>query len=258
MKIKKLQIAILTQDDPFYLPQAISYFLRVLPVNYNVMCIAILPQSVSGRHQGFFLKIFNTLQTFGLNFFVKYFVLFIIEKLIKRRSIKRVAKAFDIPSFRIIGSINDKKNIFMLSKFKPDVLVSIGSSQIFKSEVIKLAPLGCLNLHTGMLPKYRGLMPTFWAMLNGERFAGISVFLVNKGIDSGPIVVQKQVEIGDKCQSELIRSTKKLGMDMIIEAISILHKGNVVFLPNEAKDASYFGFPQRVDVLEFLSKGKRF
>lgn len=262
MKNEKINIVILTQDDPFYLPQTITYFLEVISdiysEIYNVKCIVILPQSVSGRRQNFFQKVNNTIRVFGLKFFFKYSISFVIKKLIKRRSIETVAKAFNIPSLKVTGSINDTNNLRKLSEFNPDVLVSIGASQIFKSEVISMAPLGCLNLHTGMLPKYRGLMPTFWAMLNEEKFVGISVFLVDEGIDSGPIVVQKQVEIGDKSQSKLIEYTKKIGMDAIIEALEIMQKNNTVFLPNEAENATYFGFPNRLDVLQFISKGKRF
>ena len=65
-------------------------------------------------------------------------------------------------------------------------------NQIFKKQIIELAPKGCINLHTALLPKYRGLMPTFWVLKNNEKYTGVSVFFVDKGIDSGPIIVQRK------------------------------------------------------------------
>ena len=82
------------------------------------------------------------------------------------------------------------------------MLVSILGNQIFKRKLIDLAPKGCINLHTALLPKYRGLMPTFWALKNNEKNTGVSVFFVDEGIDSGPIIIQKKVVI------ELIRHNK--------------------------------------------------
>jgi len=55
-----------------------------------------------------------------------------------------------------------------------------------------LAPKGCLNLHSALLPKYRGLMPSFWVLKNNENKTGVSVFFVDKGIDSGPIFSAKK------------------------------------------------------------------
>ena len=78
--------------------------------------------------------------------------------------------------------------------YEPDLLVSILGNQIYREPIINLASNGCINLHTALLPKYRGLMPSFWVLRNGEYYTGVSVFFVDEGIDSGPIIVQKKVE----------------------------------------------------------------
>ena len=160
--------------------------------------------------------------------------------------------------YEVTGSINNQKNVEYIKKFNPDILVSIGASQIFKKEIFDLAPNGCLNLHTGLLPKYRGLMPTFWAMLNGENEIGISVFKVDKGIDSGPILIQKTIEINTQTHSEIIKKSKKIGMDSIIEAINLINCGDYKTLKNDQSKATYFGFPTRKDVKIFLKSGKKF
>ena len=101
-------------------------------------------------------------------------------------------------------------------------------------------------------------MPTFWAMLNNENKIGISVFEVDEGIDSGPILIQKTIDINSETHSEIIKKTKKLGMDSIIEAINLKNIGGYSTLENDASKSSYFGFPTRKDVIIFLKSGKRF
>ena len=83
-------------------------------------------------------------------------------------------------------------------------------------------------------------------------------FLVDEGIDSGPIVVQKKVRVDEKSQSELIKCTKKIGMDAIAEALELLKKENAEYLPNREEHATYFGFPTRQDVLGFAQEENGF
>ena len=128
-----------------------------------------------------------------------------------------------------------------IKSYEPDLLISIAGNQIFKQPLIDLAPKGCLNLHTALLPKYRGLMPSFWVLKNNERETGVSVFFVDKGIDSGPILVQKKLPISEKMsQAELIKKSKKLGMDAIIEAINLIHNGNFNLIPNPNEEKTFF------------------
>jgi methionyl-tRNA formyltransferase len=156
------------------------------------------------------------------------------------------------------GNINSKTSLAAIRNFKPDLLISIAGNQIFKLPLIQLAPKGCLNLHTALLPKNRGLMPSFWAMAHNEESTGVSVFFVDEGIDSGPIIVQKQILIADKTLDQLIRETKQLGMDAILEAIEKIHSGNYELITNNAQEMTYNRFPTRQDVRAFLALGKNF
>lgn len=182
---------------------------------------------------------------------------FIFSKLFKK-SVKRVLKDFNIPLIEIQGSINSIRNYDLINSFKPDLLVSILGNQIFKKPLLELAPNGCINLHTALLPKYRGLMPTFWVLKNNEKYTGISVFYVDEGIDSGSIIVQKKVEIGNRTQEQLIKYTKKIGMDCILKAIDLIKNKNVKLIQNNPKDKTYFSFPTKKDVEIFKSLGKKF
>ena len=109
-----------------------------------------------------------------------------------------------------------------------------------------------------MLPKYRGLMPTFWVLKNNEKTTGVSVFFVDEGIDSGPIIIQKSIDIESKTQSQLIKITKKIGMELIAKSIDMIHNGNLQLIENPKNKSSYYSFPTREDVLIFKRNNKKF
>ena len=91
-----------------------------------------------------------------------------------------------------------------------------------------------------------------------EPETGVTVFFVDEGIDSGPIYVQRKVEIRNMSQRQLIRETKKIGMLCLLEALEKLRKGDFRTLPNDDEEMTYFGFPTRNDVKEFRKAGGRF
>jgi len=253
-----MNIIILTQSDPFYLAENIEYLVNNMPKHSKIIGCVVFDVSPFGKLESFFQKAKKTLEIFGAQFFIYYATRYIFNRLNKNKNVNNILKKHSIPIISINGSINSKKSLELLKSYEPDLLISIAGNQIFKKELLSLAPLGCLNLHTALLPKYRGLMPSFWVLKNEEKFTGVSVFFVNEGIDSGPILVQKKIEIGKKTQEELIKITKKLGMEAIIEAIEKIKSGEYTLIENNAEEMTYYSFPKRDDVLEFYKKGKKF
>ena len=83
-----------------------------------------------------------------------------------------------------------------LSSLKPDVVVVAAYGRLLPSEVLQIPPNGCLNIHPSLLPRYRGPSPVVGALLNGDKSTGVTVMVVDEGMDSGPIVVQQTTEIG--------------------------------------------------------------
>jgi methionyl-tRNA formyltransferase len=253
-----VRVVILTQDDPFYLGKNIAYLVQNLPKNIEIVGTVLFDVSPFGKKETFTEKMLKTYRIFGLRFFMYYSFRFVISKFSAENSVKKVLKKYHIPLIQIAGSVNAKASLTTIQSFKPDVLVSIGGNQIFKLPLINLAPKGCLNLHTALLPKYRGLMPSFWVLKNNETHTGVSVFFVDEGIDSGPILVQKKVEIGSMSQEALIKHTKKIGMDSIIEGLGLIDRGNFELIANPEAEKTYFSFPTREDVIAFYKAGKRF
>ncbi|KAB7728173.1 formyl transferase [Rudanella paleaurantiibacter] len=253
-----MRLLLLTQDDPFYLARNIDYLMKHLPPYAEVVATVVFDVSPFGKRETFTDKMKKTLQIFGLPFFVRYGFKFVASKLDSRNNVRKVLAKYGVPLIEIEGNINKDENLARLKAYNPDLLVSIAGNQIFKRKLLDLAPHGCINLHTALLPKYRGLMPSFWVLKNGETHTGVSVFFVDEGIDSGPIIVQKPLAIGNMSQEELIRVTKKMGMDAIVESVQKIHDGTVELMENDASQMTYFTFPTRDDVKAFQAAGKRF
>jgi len=254
-----MNIIILTQNEPFFLAKNISYLIKNLPDKHKIIACVVFDVSPFGKQETFIQKARRTHEVFGAEFFVYYAMNYLLSQISSSNKVEKVLHAQNIPIIKLKKSVNHKDSLEIISSYKPDILLSIAGNQIFKSQLINLPKKGTLNLHTALLPKYRGLMPTFWVMKNDEDYTGVSVFFVDEGIDSGPIVVQKRVKIDNSwSQKELIKVTKQIGMDAIIEAIEKIDSGNYEVIPNHKEESTYFSFPTRKDVKEFLAKGKKF
>jgi len=253
-----MRIVLITQDDPFYLPDNLDYLLQHLPEGTEVAGCVVSKVSPFGKKESFVAKARRTFDVFGAGFFFRYSLQFLFSKLPGRQGVRDVLRRHEVAEIPIDGSLNSSESLDTFRSFSPDLLISIAGNEIFRQPLIELAPQGCLNLHTALLPKYRGLMPSFWVLKNGETETGVSVFYVDEGIDSGPILVQERIVIGDMTQRELIRKSKSLGMKAIITAIRKIRDGDTATMPNNAEDSTYFTFPTREDVGEFRSAGARF
>ncbi len=253
-----MKIVVLTQDDPFFLPKAMPSLLKGLPRGVEWAATVLFDVSPFGKRETFWEKTKKTFQVFGFEFFLYYSIKYILAKLTPGNNLTQFHHKNQIPLIRLTGSINSKANLDILAGYQPDLFVSIGGNQIFKKDLINLPSKGTINLHTALLPKYRGLMPSFWVLKNREKETGVSVFFVDEGIDSGPIIEQERVEIGNMSQEELIQKTKKIGIDLIINAIRKIKEDQVVLIPNPAEEMTYFSFPTKKDVLEFKRNGAKF
>lgn len=252
-----MNIVLITQDDPFYLARNLDYLFKKLPQYVKVKLCVMSHVSPFGKKKNFLGKILDTVSIFGPMFFIRYSLKFVMSKFDKKNRVSRVMKKYDIPVFELIESINNKKILNKIRSQKPDLIISIAGNQIFKSDLINLPTSGIINLHTADLPKYRGLFPTFWALKNGESQIGVSVFFVDKGIDSGPIIVKRMVDITERNLEKLIIETKRIGMECILEAINYIHDGDYKLIENSDDGSSYYSFPGRSDVIEFKKTGNK-
>jgi methionyl-tRNA formyltransferase len=253
-----MNIVLITQDEPFYLAENINNLINDLPNHSRIVGCILLNPSPFGKKESLLKKASKTYSIFGMKFFLRYAFEYFLSKINKKKSVAHVLDFHNIPILYLNSSINSKQSLQRISGLNPDLLISVAGNEIFKKPLIDLAPKGCLNLHTALLPKYRGLMPSFWVLKNNESKTGVSVFFVDEGIDSGPILVQKELKIGSHNQRSLIIESKALGMKAIIEAIEKIHNGDLTCIPNLEEEMSYYRFPTASDVKEFLSNGGKF
>ena len=252
-----MKIVLITQNEPFFLSSTIEYVIGNLPSGCELGGVIVLNASPFGKRSSFLKRALTTFQVFGANFFLHYAYRLVKSKMLGG-DVVSLLKRLHLEAIALNEPINSEASLATIDALKPDLLISIQGNQIFKEALLAIPRLGTLNLHTALLPKYRGLMPTFWVLRNRESVTGASVFFVDEGIDSGPIVVQRKIDILDMSQAELIKASKRIGAECLVEAIRKVMSGNYELLSNEDKDMTYYGFPTREDVKAFLAVGARF
>lgn len=259
-----MRIIILTQDENLYLPEAFAHVCEKL--GEEVCCIVLSPpmSTHGGAIKGFLrhLRLFGLVNTCRLAYRVMR------NKGLSRLrrpgwggkfySLEAVGAFYDIPVVHISKIAGDDFQA-LLEKYKPELLISISCPQIIGKKIRERMPLGCINVHGAPLPRYRGLMPAFWVLRNGETATAVSVHDLEAKLDDGDILVQREVliEEGDTWDS-LVRKTKSTGARALVEAIEQIRNGSVERKPNLEDEATYFSFPTAEDRKAFFSKGRRF
>lgn len=173
-------------------------------------------------------------------------------------SVRAVFESFGINYFEVQDDINQKKYLDQIKLREPDVIISC-NALIFKEEILRLPRICCLNRHSALLPSYRGLWPVFQACRNGEKSTGVSVHTMDRLIDRGIILSQREVPIrpGDTVTS-LYDKCYQASVEALLEALNRVRRKD--FYPHYTNGAapSYFSFPTREHWREFRQRGGRF
>lgn len=121
---------------------------------------------------------------------------------------------------------DNDKFINELKKLAPDVICVVAYGKILPKEIINIPPLGCINVHGSLLPKYRGAAPIQWAVLNGDKSTGITTMYMDTGMDTGDMILREEVEIGDnETTGELWERLKIVGGKLLVETLELIEKG---------------------------------
>ncbi len=136
-------------------------------------------------------------------------------------------KAIDLGISRILQPQSMKDETFLeeLKQLKADVQIVVAFRMMPKA-VYSMPPLGTFNLHTSLLPAYRGAAPINWAIINGEKQTGITTFLLNENIDCGEILLQQVIEIGEMDFEHLYYDMAEKGKKLIEDTLHLLAEGN--------------------------------
>ena len=172
---------------------------------------------------------------------------------------EQLQQRFDIP-VQTLTTLNDPLVLQQLRELRADLFVSIRFGKILRDEVFSIPHRGVLNLHSGLLPQYRGVLATFRALLNGDAEIGCTLHWIDSpGIDVGSIVETARIPVA-KERSLLwhILALYRPGAALILNAIRRLERGEpVIGTPQSASEGAYYSFPTEDDLIRFTTLGWR-
>lgn len=160
---------------------------------------------------------------------------------VKYCSAKETACCMDIPVLQP-ASLKDPEFQSAIESYKADIFVVVAYGKLIPEKVFSLPPLGTINLHPSLLPKYRGAAPVQWALINGESVSGVTVQMINKDLDAGDIVLQEKLIINENATAEeLYENVLPLGADLLIKSIELLASGEAKTVVQNHEEATYCG-----------------
>jgi methionyl-tRNA formyltransferase len=247
-----MRIAFLTTDDPLYLP---AFFERVLAERAgDTALVGTVPPLYKDQTRRQALSRYY--RTFGLRDTVVLASRTALAKA-RRRSVASACRHHGV-RHTFIPNVNAPEFLDELRSLATDVVVSVSCPQIFKSPLIELPAKGCLNVHGALLPQYRGVLPSFWMLANGERRAGVSVYFVNEQIDAGDLCAQRAFDVlPHESLHEFLLRSKAIAAELVLQALADIERGTVERRRLDLSQGSYYSWPNGADVERFRAAGRR-
>jgi methionyl-tRNA formyltransferase len=141
-----------------------------------------------------------------------------------------------------------EKVLAFLNQADPDFIVVVAYGRILPKAILDLPRLGCVNVHSSLLPAYRGAAPIQWAMARGEVITGITTMHMDEGLDTGPILLQKECEIGKNEYADTLHDRlAKMGAEVLTETLEGLFAGTLYSRSQPAEGVSYAPRIQKSD-----------
>ena len=136
--------------------------------------------------------------------------------------------------------IKTKEFTQTLRDLEPDVMIVVAFGQILSQEILDIPTLGCINVHASLLPKYRGAAPINWCIINGESVTGVTTMYMDKGMDTGDMIIKKEIAIGEnESAGELHDRLMVFGASVLSETMELLMKRVAPRIPQNNSEATY-------------------
>jgi methionyl-tRNA formyltransferase len=137
-----------------------------------------------------------------------------------------------------------------LRALAPEAMVVVGYGQIIPQSIIDVPPLGILNVHASLLPKYRGAGPVQWALINGETRTGVTIMRIDAGLDTGDMLLKAEAEIGPEENAiDLARRLAEMGAGLLVETLEGLAAGKIAPEKQDSSQATYAPLLKKEDGL---------
>lgn len=250
---RPLKLLFVTEDDPLYVIRFFEVFFEEYPKDQ----IEIVGVSVQDAfHEPKHKTAKRILRFYGPIDFCRLLSRYIKVKL-RGDSIAKLAQSKGHPLVQC-GSVNDPEYIERVKQINPDVIASVAAPEIFKKPIIDTPTLGCINIHSGRLPIYRGMMPNFWQLLRAEKTACVTVHEMVEKLDAGGILGTLEWPLREKDSLDrVITGTKQDGARLMIDVLLKMKRGEAAAEPLDMSKKQYFSFPQPKDVKRFRKLGHR-
>lgn len=159
---------------------------------------------------------------------------------LKMSDVKQVAVQNGIDVYQPVKIREDKEAIDTIKKLNPDAIVVAAFGQIITESILNIPKYGCINIHASLLPELRGAAPINWAIINGFKKTGISIMQMDKGIDTGDVMLQQEITIrDDETAGELYDELKYIGADLIIKVLNELESGKIKKIKQDDSKFTY-------------------
>jgi len=252
-----MRVFVITQDDPFYLPIFFRHFLAATNEKVTidrVFCLDPFDES-------FVALVGRMYQLYGPVNFVRRGVSYVTRKAsdalgIRSHSVLSVAQNQGV-SVETLDTVNDASFVERVEQDGIDAILSVSAPEIFGPSLLQAPMWGCLNVHTAKLPKYRGMLPTFWALYHGDDEIGVTIHTMEEEIDQGQIAKQSTFPVSPSdTLDDVIQRGKREGGKLAAQTLNTLADGELQLHPMEGEE-SYFSFPSVEERRELQQKGRR-
>lgn len=160
-------------------------------------------------------------------------------KEVQMSPVKACALKYNIPVLQPV-KIKEAEAVETLRTYQADIFVVAAFGQILSEEILAMPKYGCVNIHASLLPKYRGAGPIQWAIINGEKITGVTIMRMDKGLDTGDMLFQKEVAIApDETADTLHDKLAEAGAHLIVEALAKIEAGDVTPVKQKDEESCY-------------------
>jgi methionyl-tRNA formyltransferase len=158
---------------------------------------------------------------------------------LSRSPVKELALSFGTPVYQPV-TLKDGGFTSLLSELRCDLLALVAYGKLLPAESLNVPPLGCVNIHGSLLPKYRGPSPIQHAIINGEKETGVTSQYISEKMDTGDILLVKRTPIGeDETSAELFERLSILGAELLGETVEALSHDSIERIPQDHTEATY-------------------
>ncbi len=153
--------------------------------------------------------------------------------------VKEYALSADIPVYQP-AKLRDGEALSALRELSPELIAVAAYGKILPPDILALPKYGCVNVHSSLLPRYRGAAPINWAILNGEDKTGVTIMYMAEGLDTGDILTQGETAIGiDENAQQLTARLAELGAELLVKTVEDIAAGTVSPVPQDESGACY-------------------